>query len=218
MRIRAVLTATLAVALLAATLSALFAPNASAQGVPPPKVFWTIFGTTENGVLKFIPDRLIVPQVPTIVNVTFVNADPGPGVQHTFTIRSTAANAPDPLLVNTGLISPGQQAFVEFALTPPQNENRILAGTRNETAEVEGGFIKFYCIPHEAARMIGHVVVGGVQGQAEPGEKGVFLRAYWIGLLGMAGTLVLVVVSYFVIKGSSRHYRDHHEHIRRGGP
>ncbi len=218
MRIRAVLVATLAVALLAASLSAFLVPSARAADVPPPKVFWTIFGTTEDGVFKLIPDRLIVPQVPTIVNVTFVNTDPTAGVQHTFTIRSTAANAPDPLLVDTGLIDPGQQAFVEFTLTPPQSENRILAGTRNETAEVEGGLIKFFCIPHEALRMIGHVVVGGVQEQAEPGEKGVFLRAYWIGLLGMAGTLVLVVVSYFVIKGSSRHYRDHHEHIRRGGP
>jgi len=41
---------------------------------------------------------------------------------------------------------------------------------------------------------------------------------YGIGLLGFAGTLLLVGISYFVIKGSSRHYRDHHEHIRRGGP
>jgi hypothetical protein len=66
--------------------------------------------------------------------------------------------------------------------------------------------------------MFGHIVIGGAAETAERPEMGVFLRAYWIGLLGIAATLVLVVVSYFVIKGSSRHYRDHHEHIRRGGP
>jgi hypothetical protein len=66
--------------------------------------------------------------------------------------------------------------------------------------------------------MVGYIAIGGAAEATEPQEKGVYLRAYWIGLLGFAGTLLLVGISYFVIKGSSRHYRDHHEHIRRGGP
>ena len=71
----------------------------------------------------------------------------------------------------------------------------------------------------ETLGMVGHVVLG--TGQSAPTTtpaEGVFLRAYWIGLLGIAGTFLLIGISYFVIKGSSRHFRDHSEHVRRGGP
>jgi len=46
--------------------------------------------------------------------------------------------------------------------------------------------------------MEGFIAIGGVTATTEPPEKGVFLRAYWIGLLGFAGTLLLVGTSYFV--------------------
>jgi len=53
---------------------------------------------------------------------------------------------------------------------------------------------------------------------AQPTEKGILLRAYWIGIIGIAATLLWTIISYFVIKTSSRHFRDHSEHARRGGP
>ena len=49
-------------------------------------------------------------------------------------------------------------------------------------------------------------------------EKGILLRAYWIGLIGIAVTLLWVVISYYIIKSSSHHFKDHAEHVRRGLP
>ena len=95
-------------------------------------------------------------------------------------------------------------------------EEDELAAPVDETVELDGGLIKFFCIPHESAQMKGHVVLASATTSTETPQMGVFLRAYWIGLLGIAGTMLLVAISYFVIKGSSRHYRDHREHIRRG--
>ena len=65
--------------------------------------------------------------------------------------------------------------------------------------------------------MVGNIVVGGTTTAAAP-EIGVFLRAYWIGLIGLAAMLVWTGIAYFIIKSSSRHLRDHHDHIRRGLP
>jgi hypothetical protein len=65
--------------------------------------------------------------------------------------------------------------------------------------------------------MVGNLVVGGVSAPESP-EIGVFLRAYWIGLIGLAAMLVWTGITYFIIKGSSRHLRDHHDHIRKGLP
>jgi len=49
-------------------------------------------------------------------------------------------------------------------------------------------------------------------------EKGILLRAYWIGIIGIAATLLWVIISYFLIKSSSRHHTDHREHVRKGLP
>lgn len=219
MRNRIVYSVLLTVVLLA-TLFAV--PPASAQDVPPPKLFWTLRTATVNELPVFLPldpatgatQPIIVPQVPTVVNLTVYSEV---GSFHTFSIRSTDADAPDPLLINIQLPfdAPSRPFSVEFTVWAADH---IEFDGRNETVEVRGGAIYYFCQPHEAAGMVGSIVIGGVQETVEPTEKGVFLRAYWIGLLGIAGTLLLIVVSYFVIKGSSRHYRDHHEHLRRGGP
>jgi len=217
MRNRAVLALTLAVVFLAIPLSA-FLPTSSAVDVPPPRLYVTLVATSVGGNPRFTPQTadgqtvIIVPQVPVVVNITLIFDDT---FDHTFTIRSTEAS--DNLIsvdlpVSTGR---GNSKTVEFTIV---KQGQILFGSRNETVETVGGRIKFFCIPHEAAGMVGYIAIGGAAEAAEPPEKGVFLRAYWIGLLGFAGTLLLVGISYFVIKGSSRHYRDHHEHIRRGGP
>jgi hypothetical protein len=64
--------------------------------------------------------------------------------------------------------------------------------------------------------MQGRIVLASEQ--APEAEKGILLRAYWIGIIGIAATLGWVGVSYFVIKSSSRHFTDHREHVRRGLP
>jgi len=202
MRNRAVLASTLAVLFLALPLAALV-PTSMAVDVPPPRLYVTLVATSVGGNPRFTPQNadgqtvIIVPQIPVVVNITLVFDDT---FDHTFTIRSTEAS--DNLISVFTIVERGQ----------------ILFGSRNETVETVGSRIKFFCIPHEAAGMVGYIAIGGAAEAAEPPERGVFLRAYWIGLLGFAGTLLLVGISYFVIKGSSRHYRDHHEHIRRGGP
>jgi hypothetical protein len=215
MRVPAVLATVVAAAVLAAALAGPLASPARAADLPPPRLYWTLRATSIDGLPVYVGDEIIIPKIPTVLNVTVINDDPLPGVQHTFTIRSTAENPPSPYIVDTDYFSPGEQRTVEFTIVEP---DRIVSGSRNETAELDGGFVKFFCIPHEAAGMVGRVVVGGVPTAAEAPEKGVFLRAYWIGLLGMAGTLLLIGLSYFVIKSSSRHFVDHREHVRRGGP
>ena len=217
MKARAATVAVLVGVLLAISLDGPLANTSRAEDLPPPKLFVTIWATTVGGNQVFEKDTITITQIPTVVNVTVMNVDPIAGMQHTFTIRSTAASPPDPYLVDTGFLDPGQEKSVEFTVVAA---DRLLVGTRNETAELLGPSIKFVCLPHEhnAVPMVGTIVIGtAAQPTAEP-EKGVFLRAYWIGLLGIAGTLVLIGMSYFVIKSSSRHFRDHHEHIRRGGP
>jgi len=215
MRAHAALAVFLAAAVLAGALAGPLARPARAQDVPPPKLYWTLRATTVDGLPVFVGDEIIIPQIPTVLNVTVINDDPAAGMMHTFTIRSAEASPPTPYIVDTGMFSPGEQRSVEFTIV---EEDRIVSGARNETAELDGGLIKFFCVPHEAAGMTGRIVVGGVATAAEPPEKGVFLRAYWIGLLGMAGTLLLIGLSYFVVKSSSRHFTDHRQHVRRGGP
>jgi len=51
----------------------------------------------------------------------------------------------------------------------------------------------------------------GTAGEAGGGaieDVGVPVRAYWIGVIGFAATLALIFVSYFVMRGGSRYYKD----------
>jgi len=215
MRAHTVLAAIVAAALLGSFLASPLARTVRAE-TPATKVYVTVEGRGEGSAFTWVgpnpdhPDTIVVPGVPAILNITLRSVSGSP---HTFTIRSGESSDP---IVDVDLPSDGFVTTVEFTLWAA---DRVAFGSRNETAQVEGGGVKFVCLPHDALRMWGYIVVGGVEEPpAEPAEKGVFLRAYWIGLLGMAGTLLLIGISYFVIKSSSRHYRDHHEHIRRGGP
>lgn len=220
MRTHAALAATLAVALLAVSLT-VAVRSARAASLPPPRLFVELQAGAVGANPRFLPvdtngeTDVILGRLPTVVNLTILNE---PGVSHTFTIASTAANAPSPNLINIDLPSTlpaNTRRSVEFTVWA---SDKLQIGSRNETAETDRGGIKFFCIPHKALGMDGRVLVGGVTQTTEEPAKGVFLRAYWIGLLGIAGTMLLVVISYFVIKSGSRHYTDHHEHIRRGGP
>ena len=191
---------------MAATLAFLSNPVGA---VDPPKLSITVeAGVGANFV--FSPATIILPQVPILLNVTLFN-NGTVDTLHTFSIRdSTGTNR-----VNIQTPAHGSRASLEFTV---KTANTIVLGAQSFQAEASpAGGIKFYCVPHEAVNMIGNIVVGGTTTSAAP-EIGVFLRAYWIGLIGLAAMLVWTGIAYFIIKSSSRHLRDHHDHIRRGLP
>ncbi len=216
MRGHAVVAAVVALALLSAAFAVAPAP-ARAADVPPPKYYITLLATNASGELpRFIgpdaanPNIIVIQTVPAILNITVETGGMAP---HTFTIRAADGQTP---LINLYLNTTGDVASTEFNMTAADKIS--INGGNATTVETSGGRLRFVCIPHVPAGMDGFIVVGGVQPEAAQPQMGVFLRAYWIGLLGMAGTLLLIGLSYFVIKSSSPHFRDHHEHVRRGGP
>ena len=219
MRPHAILALAVAGVLLAGLAVGATAPSARAE--PPPKLYWTLSATTTSAGQRFTPvdadgaTRIIVPKAGTVLNITIVFEDT---VDHTFTITSTQTGAPSPSLVNIDLPSSMPRGTLRYVEMTVWAADRAQVGTRNESVETRNGGILFFCVPHRGV-MEGVILIGSAQqATGETPQMGVFLRAYWIGLLGIAGTLLLVAISYFVIKSSSRHYTDHHEHIRRGGP
>ncbi len=182
-----------------------FLPRGAAA-LETPKLTITVEAFDDGNQYVFRPATIVLPQVPIILNVTLFNNGT---MGHTFTIDdSTGAHRVD-LVAN----APGSRATVEFTVT---SATEITVGGQTFTAEAaQAGGILFFCIPHRALQMTGNLVVGGTTPPAAP-EIGVFLRAYWIGLIGLAAMLVWVGITYFIIKSSSRHLRDHHDHIRRG--
>ncbi|TLZ65071.1 MAG: hypothetical protein E6K13_00375 [Methanobacteriota archaeon] len=152
------------------------------RALDPPKLSITI----EAGVgrdLRFNPATIVLPSVPIILNVTLVNNQTGPGqqnTQHTFSIRDSSKAKHIEIWVNTTRA----RASVEFAVnSTTQMSVRGVLFTA-ETA-LAGGFL-FFCSPHEAVGMVGNIVIGGVAQRPSP-EIGVFLRAYWIGIISPRG-------------------------------
>jgi hypothetical protein len=182
--------------------------------LPPTRVFFTMFLTSVDGKPVFVNDTLILPGPNTIVNITLINndLDPGLGALHTFTINNGSSGAAE---IDAALTS-GETMTVEFLVV---SLSEIVYGGRSFVPEVEAGAIRFYCVPHWNFGMIGKIFIGGALAEpAEQEEQQIFLRAYWIGLIGFGGTILLIIVSYYLIKSSSRHFRDQKEHIRRGFP
>lgn len=177
---------------------------ASAQGT---RLEVTI-GVAPGGQLAFSPNTILIPQVNITLNVTFHNNFTSPGQSHTFTI----ANIDGTPIINTDLVSPNASVSVEFRIV---NLSNISYNGTFFQPEPLGTGIRFFCIPHNPA-MEGSILLASLQA-AEP-EKGILVRAYWIGIIGIAATLGWVGVSYFVIKSSSRRFTDHREHLRKGLP
>lgn len=165
-------------------------------------------GVSPRGEAAFFPETILIPHVDITLNVTFRNNYTTPGQVHTFTIANSVGDA----VINTGDLAPGENASVEFHIV--SLENISFNGSFFQPESLGTG-IRFFCIPH-APGMQGTIILASLPG-AEA-EKGILLRAYWIGIIGIAATLGWVGISYFVIKSSSRHFRDHREHIRRGLP
>ena len=181
----------------------------SVQAVSTPTFSVTVVGETSGTRQQFARNLILVPEVPIKLIVTFHNNDT---MQHSFTIDDVNRTH----RVDTGTLGAGQTKVLNFTVL---SMTRILYNGTTFTPEVapEGGIL-FYCIPHRGAGMTGRIALAGVAAPTQAPEKGILLRAYWIGLIGIAATLLWTIISYFVIKSSSRHFRDHSEHVRRGGP
>src|SRR6266568_3997877 len=179
--------------LMVALVAGVALPTAEAQVVPTPTLAVFVFGETVGGKQVFSPSQILIPQVPVHLVVTFHNNDT---LQHTFSMNDVNG----PLQVSTDYVNPTQNVTDGTRFTPEAGANVIL----------------FYCISHRGAGMTGQIVLASLPPPAS--EKGILLRAYWIGIIGIAITLVWVGITYFVIKSSSRHFVDHSEHVRKGLP
>jgi len=178
-----------------------------------PKLYYTV-GVDQSGATRFLPATLIIPQVNITLNITFVNNyTVGGGMVHTFSIANSDNSA---IVINnltTGSVASGANLSFEFHITSLTN---ITYKGVSFTPESSGQGIRWYCIPHRAAGMTGEIVLAGLT--APTPEKGILIRAYWIGIIGIAATLLWTIISYFIIKSSSGHFKDHHEHVRKGLP
>ncbi len=196
-----------ALALVAAALPFL---SIDARAGPPPRLELQV-EAGQGDKLVFSPSQIILPSVPIVVNVTVINNSTGV-MAHSFSIRDSAAATRISVWVNTT----GAKAYANFTV---DTATQITYAGQTFTAELAGGAIKFFCIPHEALGMTGQIAVGGASTGGTPTQNlGVPVQAYWIGLIGLAAMLVWIGVAYFLVKTSSRHFRDNREHIRRGLP
>jgi len=208
------------VLLVTAVLIAIFAvpPAISVASATPsgptvaqgPKLYVTV-GVDQGGATHFLPATIIIPQVNITLNITFVNNyTVGGGMVHTFSIDNSDNSVRE---LSTGNVNPGQNVSLEFHINSLTN---ITYNGTSFTPESSGQGIRWYCIPHRAAGMTGEILLAGLT--APTPEKGILIRAYWIGIIGIAATLAWTIISYFIIKSSSGHFKDHHEHIRKGLP
>lgn len=174
-------------------------PPALAQDDPEEanRVFLVVEGdSTEDGRFLLRPAQYVLYPPPFLVNVTFRNADFRSNVSHDFHVEIGDEG------YTTPLIRPGETASIEFLVS-------------------ETGRFPYWCtVPgHRDLGMEGALIVAlAAEGPVVPGEGGVALRAYWIGLIGIFSMVAVIIVSYFVIKYESRHHTDEREHRRRGLP
>ena len=183
-----------------------FLASPSRAQAPIPSLSLFVDGETIAARQVFAPSLILVPQVPIELIVTFHNNDT---ITHTFTINDEN----DTVRISTGIVDPGVNVTLNFTLL---SMKRILFNGTEFTPEAAGTGIRYYCIPHRVAGMVGGIDLATAQQPAQ--EKGILLRAYWIGIIGIAATLVWIGISYFLIKSSSRHFTDHREHVRKGLP
>jgi plastocyanin len=167
-------------------------------------------GVDPGGNVRFVPATILIPQVNITLKVTFYNNYTTPGMDHTFSIFNSDMTA---IEISTGNVAPGTNATVEFHINTMTN---ITYNGTSFVPEATAQGIRWFCIPHRAAGMVGEILLAGLT--ATTPQKGINLRAYWIGIIGIAATLAWTGISYFVIKSSSRHQKGHREHIRKGLP
>ncbi len=198
-----------AVILTACSLPLATAPKASAAAIPELKE--TILGEQNGTSYQFSPSQILLPRVPILLNITFINNQPaGSTVRHTFSIDSSTGK-------NVINYDRAAQENVTFTILVNSMTNLTWNGTSFTPAVGPTGGIKFYCVYH-LPNMVGEIALAGAPTAAGQEQNGVFLRAYWIGLIGIAAMLVWIGISYFIIKGSSPRFKDNRGHLRKGLP
>ncbi|HII40669.1 MAG TPA: hypothetical protein HA326_05570 [Thermoplasmata archaeon] len=204
-------TIVLLVAAVILTVSALPAASAPVAASTIPVLSITIEGLQNGTAFQFSPSQILLPQVPIILNVTFYNNQSvASGVPHTFTINNNAAKP----VINSDL-KPQENATFQFTVN--SLTNITYNGTSFTPEAGPTGGIRFYCVYHQP-QMVGEIVLAGAPSAAGQEQKGMFLRAYWMWIIGIAAMLVWVGISYFIIKGSTPRFKDHKEHVRKGLP
>src|SRR5256712_4826656 len=195
------------------SISVASATPAGPEVAQSPRLYYTV-GVDQTGATRFLPATLIIPQVNITLNITFVNNyTVGGGMVHTFSIANSDNSA---IVINnltTGSVAPGSNLSFEFHINSLTN---ITYKGVSFTPESSGQGIRWFCIPHHTAGMTGEIVLAGPT--APTPEKRILIRAHWVGLLGIAATLAWTIISYFIIKSSSPHFKDHSEHLRKGLP
>ncbi|TLZ94422.1 MAG: hypothetical protein E6J98_03160 [Methanobacteriota archaeon] len=199
----------IATTLLMAVGTPFLVPVVAAQTTPIPTLSLTIVGETNNSKQVFSKNLILLPELPYNLVITFHNGDPV--MAHSFTIADVNGTPQ----INSLILNPGAPN-VTLSFTVLSLTRIAYNGTQFTPQPSPAGGILFYCIPHQTAGMVGRIALAGLA--PPPVEKGILLRAYWIGLIGIAVTLLWVVISYYIIKSSSHHFKDHAEHVRRGLP
>ncbi len=217
MRTLALVVAAVIAALFAAAIPAsAAAPTAAPTAIPTLSV--TVLGDSASGRPFFQTvglaqqNVILIPQVPIRINLTFINNETAAGLgTHTFTIDKTAGTHMLDIV-----LAPQTNATVEFTINSMTNVT--YNGTSFTPVVGATGGVQFYCIPHKALGMIGEIILATAVQQAAPPEKGINIRAYWIGMIGIVSMIVWIGISYYVIKTSSPRFRDQREHVRKGLP
>lgn len=209
-----------AIGILAVFAGPFLAPSASSQPAIP-KLTLEVFGQTGPDGPVFVPDVITIPQVPIVLNISFVNNDTSPVNYHTFSIDNVDRS--QATLVHSGNLFQGQRTTLQFTINAMNN---ITNGTVTFTPEASDRGIRFYCVPHRIevggrpAGMIGEIILAGAPTGGETGteDKGILIRAYWIGMIGIAAMIGWIGITYYVIKSSSTRFKDHLDHVRKGLP
>src|SRR5205809_504261 len=169
----------IATTLLVAVSTPFLVPVVAAQTTPIPTLTLTIIGETNNSKQVFSKPLILLPEIPLDLVITFHNGDPT--MAHSFTIADVNGTPPYP--INSQILSPGAPN-VTLSFTVLSLTRIAYNGTQFTPQPSPAGGILFFCIPHQAAGMVGRIDLAGL---APPTvEKGILLRAYWIGLIGIA--------------------------------
>ncbi len=201
------------------------ATEVHASGNPAvPVLTIRVIGELVGANYRFVPEVILVPQVPIVMNVTFYNNQSvADKIAHTFTIADKNGNP----VIDTGFVNPQTNVTFQFTINSLTNitfsnqtiTNRSFTpGPAPTATPTDNGTIQWYCIPHVGVGMVGTIMLASAVPTAPQAQKGIFLRAYWIGMIGIASMIVWIGISYFVIKSYSPHFRDHREHVRKGLP
>ncbi len=218
MRTLALVIAAVILAVVGASIPALaIAPRADPSAIPTLSV--TVLGESSGPTPYFQTvgltkrNQILIPQVPIRINLTFVNnesATTGMG-PHTFTIDNLAGTH----LVDV-FLAPRTNYTIEFTVNSMTNVT--INGTSFTPVAGATGGIQYYCIPHKLLGMIGEIILATAAQPVTAPEKGINIRAYWIGMIGIVSMIVWIGITYFVIKSSTPRFRDHREHVRKGLP